>query len=234
MLIGPCCVTAMKTQASMRSRSRLQASMKLWVNSVSLWTRPRAAISSRRAFHAKAKPQRSAASASIGRVSPAFSSETAARHCVPRSMRRFAVSRMKRWMKASSSKASKARPSTTNTTALRLQSWWPDSRVLKRSAVPTPAQSCAATLSLLIASTRAPSTPRPVSACSWNEAKRTTSACALKNAASIGTSLAFAACTVVLKNTPRPRPRARSMYSARSGFKSASLAKPARCCVRST
>ena len=98
-----------------------------------------------------------------------------------------------------------------STTALRLQSWWPASSVLKCSGVPAPRCNCAATLSLVIGAMRAPSTPRPVAACNWNDAKRTPSALATKKAASSGTSCACAVCTVVLKNTPRPKPRARSM-----------------------
>ena len=106
MLIGPCCVMAMKTQASMRSRSSEQASMKLCVKSVSLWMRPRERSRSPRAFHANAAAQRSEASASAGRLSAAASMERRPRQREPRSSRTPAVSRMKRCTKASSANAS--------------------------------------------------------------------------------------------------------------------------------
>ncbi len=71
---------------SMRSRSSEHAPMKLWLNSVNLWTRPREAISSRRAFHAKRAAQRRAARASVGRRSAAPSSERSPLQGVPRSL----------------------------------------------------------------------------------------------------------------------------------------------------
>ena len=83
-------------------------------------------------------------------------------------------------------------------------------------------------------SSRSRSTPRPVSACNWNEVKLTTSATLAKNLTNVGTSSKFPANNVVLNITARLSPRARSMYSRLTSFNSRSVRNPLRPCVMST